>query len=105
MKSLDALDQYASPFVLMSQVHQALDELMLSLGDHHQHASAVANERHFTADDLLPITAYVLSNTSLRFLPSTIAYVRSFGLHQLELSALGYSFTTVEAAAQFLASV
>ena len=56
-----------------------------------------------TADISIPVLMYLLVRASPQRLRSTVAFVTSFRLEALDMSALGYSFTTVEAAAHQLA--
>lgn len=86
------LDMELSPYALMRVAHMALEQLVASL------KGAV----DLTADDLLPIVAYALVDSQAAYVPSTIAYARAFSLPHVDLSAVGYSFTTLEAATQLL---
>jgi hypothetical protein len=55
-----------------------------------------------TADMTIPVLVYLLARGAPDTLRSTIAFVTSFSLQALDMSALGYSFTTIEAAAHQL---
>eukprot|EP00672_Neobodo_designis_P020428 CAMPEP_0174842888 /NCGR_PEP_ID=MMETSP1114-20130205/10177_1 /TAXON_ID=312471 /ORGANISM="Neobodo designis, Strain CCAP 1951/1" /LENGTH=702 /DNA_ID=CAMNT_0016077099 /DNA_START=83 /DNA_END=2187 /DNA_ORIENTATION=+ len=55
-----------------------------------------------TADISIPVLMYLLVRAAPRRLRSTVAFVTAFRLEALDMSALGYSFTTVEAAAHQL---
>jgi len=103
ISKLDTLTECKTPLQMIYLLEEVFEQGIISIAENHRKKFTKSqNQEPITADDLLPIIAYVICQSSYKYFNSTLFYVENFIYADISTTKLAFILINFRAALSFL---
>eukprot|EP01129_Flabellula_baltica_P009530 TRINITY_DN3904_c0_g1_i2.p1 TRINITY_DN3904_c0_g1~~TRINITY_DN3904_c0_g1_i2.p1 ORF type:complete len:369 (+),score=62.74 TRINITY_DN3904_c0_g1_i2:360-1466(+) len=102
IQKLNQLETNQSPMEMMHCFQVVINSLLVSVENNLKANGYRIEEEAVTTDELIPLIAYLLTRSTLKYLPSTLFYIENFVFSNISTTELGFHLINLKAALDFI---